>query len=48
MTHALAEVLLADLRAVLTGLSRQRESARDPHLDASFAHDGRLAEPRSR
>jgi glutamate decarboxylase len=43
MTHDLAEALLADLREVLSRLARQRESIRDPHTDASFAHDGRPA-----
>jgi glutamate decarboxylase len=41
MTHDLAQVLLAHLRTVLAGLSRQRESTRDPRTEASFAHDGR-------
>ncbi|HET9256233.1 MAG TPA: glutamate decarboxylase [Pseudonocardiaceae bacterium] len=41
MTHDLAQVLLADLRTVLTDLSHQRESTRDPRTAASFAHDGR-------
>lgn len=45
MTHDLAHVLLADLRTVLTRLSRQRESIRDPRTDASFAHDGRPSGP---
>ncbi len=41
VSHDLADALLADLRAVLARLSRQRESTRDPVADASFAHDGR-------
>jgi hypothetical protein len=46
MCHDLAQVLLADLGTVLARLSRQRESIRDPRLDASFAHDGRpVAQP---
>ncbi len=45
MTHDLAQLLLADLRTVLAGLARQRESIRDPHTEASFAHDGRPAGP---
>jgi glutamate decarboxylase len=43
MTHDLAQLLLADLRTVLAGLARQRESIRDPHTETSFAHDGRPA-----
>ena len=45
MTHNLAQVLLADLRTVLAGLARQRESTRDPRTESSFAHDGRPVSP---
>jgi glutamate decarboxylase len=48
MTHDLAAVLLADLRTVLATLSRQQHSTRDPHRDASFAHDGRPLAPHAR
>jgi glutamate decarboxylase len=48
MAHDLAQVLLAGLRAVLAGLSRQREFIRDARTDAAFAHDGRPVELRVR
>ena len=48
MTHDLTQVLLADLRRVLAGLSRQRESTRDPRRETSFAHDGRPPAPSPR